>query len=352
MATDKQRNQRGSLIAGTSSIYDLEKKTPGVHIASSTKPIRIGGHTQHAARRKLDPASTKDTTYIFDNGSTGSSSMTQPTKKTRTNEPADDDLSLFLMSQNNPGGQYLRQAKSSGDVTLAKELTSPSTIFCSFVQEHFLLHSLQTLTALLCSLSIERSTPKEMFPAEMVRRMGYDPVTGQFVPGSPQRGQDDPEARERSIRMLAERVKSPPSGGRIRDFMGKGLKTLTPTKRKLDFGQPDVASKSAKLPSGREVSGGVFFDDADEAPGTDKGGEAKRWIDLDDGSSSSGSDDEEGRSESPLLSLQEKRALNLRNADLVKKTAASSSSSTSSSIKTTTTIPPQPTAARKQQLKE
>lgn len=145
MATDKQRNQRGSLIAGTSSIYDLEKKPPGVHIASSTKPIRIGGHAQHTARRKLlDPASTRDTTYIFDNGSTGSSSMTQPTKKVRTNEPADDDLSLFLMSQNNPGGQYLRQAKSSGDVTLAKELTSPSTIFCSTAHGCLLLDSLET----------------------------------------------------------------------------------------------------------------------------------------------------------------------------------------------------------------
>ncbi|GJJ69984.1 minichromosome maintenance protein 10 [Entomortierella parvispora] len=320
-ATDKQRNQRGSLIAGTSSIYDLEKKRPGVHTASSTMPIRIGG-PQHTARRKImDPASTKDTTYIFDNGSTGSSSMTQPTKKTRTNEPVDDDLSLFLMSQNNPGGQYLRQAKSSGDVTLAKELTSPK----------------------------RSTTPKEMFPAEMVRRMGYDPVTGQFVPGSPQRGQDDPEARERSIRMLAERVKSPPSGGRIRDFMGKG-KILTPTKRKLDFGQPDVASKSAKLPSGREVSGSVFFDDAEDAPEKDKGGETKRWIDLDDGSSSSGSD-EEGRGQSPLLSLQEKRALNLRNASLSKKLAASSTS-TASPVKATTTVPLQKTLPSKSEPKE
>jgi len=190
-----------------------------------------------------------------------------------------------------------------------------------------------------------------MFPAEMVRRMGYDPVTGQFVPGSPQRGQDDPEARERSIRMLAERVKSPPSGGRIRDFMGKGSKTLTPTKRKMDFGQPDVVSKSAKLPSGREVSGSVFFDDAEGAPETDKGGEAKRWIDLDDGSSSSGSDEEEW-SKSPLLSLQEKRALNLRNADLARKSAVSSSSSTSSSMKTTTTTAPRPTVPHKRELKE
>ena len=130
MATDKQRNQRGSLIAGTSSIYDLEKKKPGVHIASSTMPIRIGGpHQQHIARRKvLDPASSRETTYIFDNGGIGSSSMTQPTKKTKTNQAPDDDLSKFLMSQNNPGGQYLRQAKNNGDVALAKDMTSPSKL--------------------------------------------------------------------------------------------------------------------------------------------------------------------------------------------------------------------------------
>ncbi|KAG0053620.1 hypothetical protein BGZ83_000761 [Gryganskiella cystojenkinii] len=345
MVTDKQRNQRGSLIAGTSSIYDVDKKKPAAHIASSTMPIRIGRDQHQLTRRKnMDPV--KETTYIFDDGGIASSSMTQPTKKPRTNGPTtalDDEMSKFLMSQNNPGAQYLRQAKTSRDVTLAKDITSPKGT---------------------------NLANTELFPAEMVRRMGYDPVSGQFVPGSPKRGLDDPDARERSIRMLAERVKSPPSGGRTRNFLGIGAKALTPTKRKLDFGamvgnttnsetSTTVKPSKPKLSAGREVAGDVFFSEAspreaslglsDKAK-SESSEQSKRWVDLDD-DFSSGSEAEmkspsgsgshiigssgSGGMKSPLPSLQEIRALNLRNARLAKQAA-----SVASSERTTIAQPP------------
>ncbi|KAI1295059.1 hypothetical protein EDD11_008051 [Mortierella claussenii] len=317
MVTNKRRNQRGSLIAGTSSIYDVEK--PSVQIPLTGLPRKIGSSSQsgHSSdRMRMMARETRETTYIFDDGGIGTSSLADPMSKKKGQEQTDGTLSSFLMSQNNPGGQYLRQAKTSKDVAWAKDLTSPKT---------------------------PTGSNSELFPAEMIRRMGYDPVTGHFVPGSPKRTIDDLEARERSIRLLAERVKSPPGPMRpLSDMLlSERRRTIDVKGTTRPIAQPR-ASKCAtfnSVTSGREVKGDVFFSKQRLVPGTLGCGPAKKWIDLEDGSDSDGND--------ALLSLSQQRAKNLMEsksaikaagAALTGTTPASSTSATTSTMILTTTL--------------
>ncbi|KAF9309410.1 hypothetical protein BG003_009792 [Podila horticola] len=270
MATNKQRNQRGSLMAGTSSIYDLNKQPPSQPQARPmVQPRRTG------ASGSSSLISSRETTYIFDDGGIGTSSLADPEGRKKDPLTGGDGLSSFLMNQNNPGGQYLRQAKVSKETVWAKDITSPKT----------------------------PTKNNDSFPAEMIRRMGYDPVSGQFVPGSPKRGAEDPEARERSIRLLAERVKSPPAPIALMSTMVSKIR-----KRKLDS---DVNSSRG----GQVVQGDVFFD-RESGQSSRKGqtpttppSAKKKWVDLNLDSSS---DDDDGNG--PLLSLTAARERNLMEA--------------------------------------
>ncbi|KAG0367916.1 minichromosome maintenance- protein [Mortierella sp. AD032] len=288
MVANKGRNQRGSLIAGTSSIYDLDKfadrpfKPPGPHKAGGLQRTASSGVLQGVSK------GPQETTYLFDDGGVGTSLMADPQKPKKAINQTDDELSAFLMNQNNPGGHYLRQAKESRDVSWAKDVPSPKT----------------------------PTKNSELFPAEMVRRMGYDPVTGQFVPGSPKRMSEDPEARERSLRLLAERVRSPPSSP---------LSSLSPTGHRHTMvvkgmtrviAQPK--SKAAQAPgkattAGKEVAGDVFFRDSVTAtPGIGSPSTGtKRWVDLDGSSESDPELDGDGK---PFLSLSQQRSKNLLEA--------------------------------------
>ncbi|KAG0095885.1 hypothetical protein BGZ93_005277 [Podila epicladia] len=275
MATNKHRNQRGSLIAGTSSIYDLNKQPSSqTHTRPMALPRRAGASNK-ASNKATSLISSRETTYIFDDGGIGTSSLADPEGKKKDSLTGGDGLSSFLMNQNNPGGQYLRQAKVSKETVWAKDITSPKT----------------------------PTKITDSFPAEMIRRMGYDPVSGQFVPGSPKRGAEDPEARERSIRLLAERVKSPPAPIALMSTMVPGVR-----KRKLD-------SDANGSRGGQVVQGDVFFDRGSgqgsrtgQTPMTPPSAK-KKWVDLNLDSSS---DDDDGNG--PLLSLTAARERNLMEA--------------------------------------
>ncbi|KAF8975432.1 hypothetical protein BGZ46_009132 [Entomortierella lignicola] len=269
MATNKRRNQRGSLIAGTSSIYDLDK--PPLQTNSAALPRKIGGPKQSSLsseKLRMMARESRETTYIFDDNGVGTSSLTDQKSSRKDQQQPDDSLSTFLMNQNNPGGQYLRQAKTSKDVAWAKDVTSP----------------------------------------KMIRRMGYNPVSGQFVPGSPKRMNDDLAARERSIRMLAERVKSPPAPMRpLTDLLPQDRKRTIDVKGTT---RPIARPRSSKMTAitngggGKEVQGDVFFGSQSEGVAASNTA-PKKWVDLDDDNSSDGSDAE------GLLSLSEQRAKNL-----------------------------------------
>ncbi|KAF9110777.1 hypothetical protein BGX27_005888 [Mortierella sp. AM989] len=284
MATNKRRNQRGSLIAGTSSIYDLEKPPP--QTSHAPMPRKIGGAPQssHSSERlRMMAKSTRETTYIFDDGGVGTSSLMDPKGHRKNPQQPDDGLSAFLMNQNNPGGQYLRQAKASKDVKWAKDVTSPKT----------------------------PTNNTELFPPEMIRRMGYDPVSGQFVPGSPKRMNDDLQARERSIKLLTERVKTPPAPMRpLADMLPLDRKRTIEVKGTTrPIAQPR-SKQTALARGGKEVQGDVFFGSQQSRPSTAvSGAPPKKWVNLGDGSSESGGDsDGQGGS---LLSLSRQRAKNL-----------------------------------------
>ncbi|KAF9915789.1 hypothetical protein BX616_005342 [Lobosporangium transversale] len=296
MLTNKRRNQHGCLIAGTSSIYDLEK--PLAQMPSPSVLRKVGESSfksPSSARLRMMARDYKETTYIFDDGGIGTSSLLDSKASKKSLAQEDSILSSFLMSQNNPGGQYLRQAKASKDVAWAKDVTSPKT----------------------------PPNNSELFPAEMVRRMGYNPVTGQFVPGSPKRNNDDLEARERSIRLLTERIKSPPSPMRP-------LSNLLPSERKRTIdvkgttrpialprsSKAALAALDSKNNGGREIKGDVFFGTRQPVPAAPGSGAAKKWVDLDDGS------DNEGER---LLSLSEQRAKNMVEARNARNRAASAS---------------------------
>ncbi|KAF9106569.1 hypothetical protein BGX29_009096 [Mortierella sp. GBA35] len=289
MVANKGRNQRGSLIVGTSSILDLDKnaarslKPPGLHRPGSSSS---SGFFQGAGKRP------QETTYLFDDGGVGTSLMADPKKIKKGVAPVDEGSVAFLMTQNNPGGHYLRQAMESKDVTKAKDVPSPKT----------------------------PTKNSELFPAEMVRRMGYDPVTGQFVPGSPKRMNEDPEARERSLRLLAERVRSPPmsplsspSGGHRLTMVVKGMTRV--------IAQPKAKAAHApgKSSSGKEIAGDVFFRErgASAVPGSGGVGGGspsigpKKWVDLDGSSDSDPELDADGK---PFLSLNQQRTKNLLEA--------------------------------------
>ncbi|KAF9175824.1 hypothetical protein BGX21_007053 [Mortierella sp. AD011] len=283
MAANKRRNQRGSLIAGTSSIYDLDK--PPQQAGAPAMPRKLGGAPQssHSSEKlRMMTRESKETTYIFDDGGVGTSALMDHKNPRKGPQQPEDSLSAFLMNQNNPGGQYLRQAKASKDVAWAKDVTSPKT----------------------------PTNNSELFPSEMIRRMGYDPVSGQFVPGSPKRMNDDLQARERSIRLLTERVRSPPAPMRP-------LTDLLPLDRKRTIDvkgttRPIAQPRSSKLTSslargGKEVQGDVFFgDQRSQSSVAASITSPKKWINLDDGSSASDSD-----SESSILSLSKQREKNL-----------------------------------------
>ncbi|KAG0365637.1 hypothetical protein BGZ54_006361, partial [Gamsiella multidivaricata] len=279
MATNKRRNQRGSLIAGTSSIYDLEK-TP-VQAGPTGVLHRIGGvgHSKPPSERaRMLAREPKETTYIFDDDGIGTSSMMDYKSPSKGPQQSGDNLSTFLMNQNNPGGQYLRQSKTSKDAAWAKDVTSPKT---------------PTKTT-------------ELFPVEMIRRMGYDPVSGKFVPGSPKRLNDDLEARERSLRLLAERVKSPPAPMRpLKDPSSVRQRTIDIKGTMRPIAQPR-ASKAATPKGGREVQGDIFFSNQPARGSVSESSKSQKWIDLDDGSSGSESDEHKS-----LLSLSQQRAKNL-----------------------------------------
>ncbi|KAG0013457.1 hypothetical protein BGZ80_011061, partial [Entomortierella chlamydospora] len=292
MATNKRRNQRGSLIAGTSSIYDLDK--PPLQAGAPAMPRKIGGAPQssHSSEKlRMMARESKETTYIFDDGGVGTSALMDHKNPRKGPQQPEDSLSAFLMNQNNPGGQYLRQAKASKDVAWAKDVTSP--------RSSYYVGGLETPT-----------NSSELFPSEMIRRMGYDPVSGQFVPGSPKRMNDDLQARERSIRLLTERVRSPPAPMRP-------LTDLLPLDRKRTIDvkgttRPIAQPRSSKLTSslargGKEVQGDVFFGDQRSRSSVAASiTPPKKWINLDDGSSASDSD-----SESSILSLSKQREKNL-----------------------------------------
>ncbi|KAG0076479.1 hypothetical protein BGZ90_008639 [Linnemannia elongata] len=294
MVANKGRNQRGSLIVGTSSILDLDKsasrpfKPPGSHKAG-------GGLARSSSSSFLQggsKGSLQETTYLFDDGGIGTSLMADPKKPKKAVNQLDDELSAFLMTQNNPGGHYLRQAKESKDVTWAKDVPSPKT----------------------------PTKNSELFPAEMVRRMGYDPVTGHFVPGSPKRMNEDPEARERSLRLLAERVRSPPSSP-LSSFSPSGHKhTMVVKGMTRVIAQPKSKAAHAAgktTTAGKEVAGDVFFrDNGATAVGTPGGSGSpltspKKWVDLDGSSESDPELDDDGN---PVLSLSQQRNKNLLEA--------------------------------------
>ncbi|KAK5815915.1 hypothetical protein F5H01DRAFT_379616 [Linnemannia elongata] len=294
MVANKGRNQRGSLIVGTSSILDLDKsasrpfKPPGPHKAG-------GGLARSSSSSFLQggsKGSLQETTYLFDDGGIGTSLMADPKKPKKAVNQLDDELSAFLMTQNNPGGHYLRQAKESKDVTWAKDVPSPKT----------------------------PTKNSELFPAEMVRRMGYDPVTGHFVPGSPKRMNEDPEARERSLRLLAERVRSPPSSP-LSSFSPSGHKhTMVVKGMTRVIAQPKSKAAHAAgktTTAGKEVAGDVFFrDNGATAVGTPGGSGSpltspKKWVDLDGSSESDPELDDDGN---PVLSLSQQRNKNLLEA--------------------------------------
>ncbi|KAF9347890.1 hypothetical protein BGX26_000663 [Mortierella sp. AD094] len=313
MATNKRRNQRGSLIAGTSSIYDLDK--PPLQVSAPTMPRKIGGAPQssHSSEKlRMMAREPRETTYIFDDGGVGTSALMDHKNPRKGPQQPEDSLSAFLMNQNNPGGQYLRQAKTSKDVAWAKDVTSPKT----------------------------PTNSSELFPSEMIRRMGYDPVSGQFVPGSPKRMNDDLQARERSIRLLTERVKSPPAP--MRPLTG-----LLPLDRKRTIDvkgttRPIAQPRSSKLTAplakgGKEVQGDVFFGDQQSRPSVAASSTPpKKWISLDDGSSASGSD-----SESSLLSLSKQREKNLLESRV---SQGRTSAASNDSLKSTVSNVAQPTA--------
>ncbi|KAF9967346.1 hypothetical protein BGZ70_009889 [Mortierella alpina] len=287
LVSNKQRNQRGSLLVGTSSIYDMEKPQAQARGGPVPRYARGGinpSNPQSAARRLMGDT-TKETTYLFDNGGVVSSAMmdTKGSKTSRKDQP-DDDLSSFLMNQNNPGGQYLRQAKASKDATMAKDITSPKT----------------------------PTKSSELFPSEMIRRMGYDPVTGQFVHGSPKRMNDDPEARERSIRLLAERVKSPPGPiSPLSDMLGSGRRRTIDVKGTTRvIAQPRTKNKTAvNTSNGKQVSGDVFFGykGRDTRQGVSGAPGGSKWVDI-----MGSSDDSSGDSDGGLLSLRQQREKNLQ----------------------------------------
>ncbi|KAF9570911.1 hypothetical protein EC968_001220 [Mortierella alpina] len=320
LVSNKQRNQRGSLLAGTSSIYDMEKPQPRPRAGLVPRYARGGNGSSNpqSAAHRLMGDTARETTYLFENGGVVSSAMMdfKGNKTSRTDQP-DDDLSSFLMNQNNPGGQYLRQAKASKDVTWAKDITSPKT----------------------------PTKSSELFPSEMIRRMGYDPVTGQFVHGSPKRMNDDPEARERSIRLLAERVKSPPGPiSPLSDMLASGRRRTIDVKGTTRvIAQPRTKNKTTVNASGgRQVKGDVFFGgkghpihkSVSGAPGGSK------WVDIMGSSEDSGGDSDEG-----LLSLRQQRAKNLQERAALNTThpsiaRAQPSSSVPSSASDAPRIPP------------
>ncbi|KAG0003768.1 hypothetical protein BGZ65_001372 [Modicella reniformis] len=273
MTMHKRRNQRGSMIIGTSSIQDLEGAPSQAGSATLSRKIGAGGQSSlHSEGIRMIAREPRETTYIFDDGGVGTSSMMDRGSSKNGPQQLDDGLSAFLMSQNNLGGQYLRQAKTSKDVAWAKDVTSPKTP--------------------------TKST--ELFPAEMIRRMGYDPVTGQFVPGSPKRSNDDLEARERSIRLLTERVKSPPASM-------QSLSNLSPVRRRTievkgttrAIAQPRSSKLNASR-GDRGVQGDAFFASPKPSGVLSAG---QKWVSLDDGSS-----EEDVDHGSPLLSLSHQRA--------------------------------------------
>ncbi|KAF9585846.1 hypothetical protein BGW38_000482 [Lunasporangiospora selenospora] len=279
MAANKQRNQRGSLIVGTSSIYDLNTN-PGPGSRDSSH----GPRSQHAfvGQKKKIERDSSGATYLLGDGEVATSSQTSlAAGGSKRLQQTDDTLSTYLMSQNNLGGQYLKQAMSSKDVAWAKDITSPK------------------------KAPAENS---ELFPAEMVRRMGYDPVTGKFVPGSPKRSDDDPEARERSIRLLAERIKSPPRAisplAALFHAQGKGA-----SRGRTEGGRSNPANS---LLMGRRRAGSptpspaVTRTATSSQPQQNTG--SKQWVDLTD---DSGDDSDDGPR---LPSLAQQRAKNLRDA--------------------------------------
>ncbi|KAF9922825.1 hypothetical protein FBU30_007033 [Linnemannia zychae] len=281
MIANKGRNQRGSLIAGTSSIYDLDK--------SALRPFKPFGQHKTGARGLQNSSNSiiqsvgkepQETTYFFDDGGVGTSLLADPKKTKKGTNQVDDELSAFLMTQNNPGGHYLRQAKESKDVTWAKDVSSPKT----------------------------PTKNSELFPAEMVRRMGYDPVTGQFVPGSPKRINEDPEARERSLRLLAERVRSPPSSP-LSSLSPNGHRQTTLVVKGMTRAIAQPKSKGAtalRKTSGKEVTGDVFFRDrgvaVPSAGSLSTADSKKKWVDLDGSSASESEMDADGN---PILSLSQ-----------------------------------------------
>ncbi|KAG0230027.1 hypothetical protein BGW42_001190 [Actinomortierella wolfii] len=322
LAANKLRSKRGALLASTSSTFDLTQ----AELLRKQQILKSGGgrgYFQNKAglgvagrghgdqgesamqqARRLRNMDDRDTTYIFDDGAVGSSSLTEPTtpRKRKQQNDTEDALTAFLMNQDNPGGMYLRQAMASKEVAWAKDITSP------------------------------KKTPTKgdsvLFPPDMVRRMGYDPVTGRFVPGSPKRREhDDPEARERSIRMLTERIKSPPARP---SMMVEGGVKLASSNGGSSSSKAPLSGGKGKV---RLVTGDVFFSETVEAHSrspkktTETNGEegkaasgpttpAKRWVNLGDDSSSDKNDDQhvQGPDGSPVLSFAAQRRKNLREA--------------------------------------
>ncbi|KAK3808504.1 MAG: hypothetical protein J3Q66DRAFT_417045 [Benniella sp.] len=124
--------------------------------------------------------------------------------------------------------------------------------------------------------------------------------SGKFVPGSPKRTNDDLEARERSLRLLAERVKSPPAPM-------QPLSAMSPARRRTievkgttrSIAQPR-SNKLSTAKGGQGAQGDMSFTSPrpPEAPVT-----GQNWVNLDDGSS-----EEDIDRGSPLLSLSHQRA--------------------------------------------
>ncbi|KAG0258297.1 hypothetical protein BG011_003369 [Mortierella polycephala] len=309
LVANKRRNQRGGLIAGTSSIYDLERPQSNPRAAPLAR--WPGGDNkpnfQSRARQTMGD-SAQDTTYIFEDEGVGTSSRKNFKSPRKSTQPHDESLSSFLMNQNNPGGQYLRQAKVSKDVTWAKDVPSPKT----------------------------PTKSSELFPSEMVRRMGYDPVTGQFVHGSPKRTNDDPDARERSIRLLAERVKSPPGPiSPLSDVLAISRKCTMDvggTTRKIAIPRTSrISAAQARKHHIVQSNTTIGNKPTSLIPGSHT--ESQKWVDLDDGSSGSGSEtDGQGRR---LLSLDQQRAKNI----LESKKRNSLLNSTKSISTTSTPVP-------------
>ncbi|KAF9182825.1 hypothetical protein BGZ51_004405 [Haplosporangium sp. Z 767] len=285
LVANKRRNQRGGLIAGTSSIYDLERPQSNLRTAPSARwPGGDNKPNLQSRSRQTTRDSVLDTTYIFEEEGVGTSSHKDYKSPRKSTQPFDESLSSFLMNQNNPGGQYLRQAKVSKDVTWAKDVPSPKT----------------------------PTKSSELFPSEMIRRMGYDPVTGQFVHGSPKRTNDDPDARERSIRLLAERVKSPPGPiSPLSDVLAISRKCtmdIGGTTRKIAIPRTNrISAAQAKKHHTIQSSTTIGNKPASFSPGPHT--KTQKWVDLDDGSSESGSETD-GRG-GRLLSLDQQRAKNI-----------------------------------------